>query len=433
MDKNALASVIARIDGYRDNVISLQTELCRRPALDPTSGGTGEAEKAAWLESHLRGLGLSVEHYDAPDSRVPSGKRPNLVSYYPRNPASGPRLWIIAHTDVVPTGDPALWTGDPWKVRVEGDKLIGRGVEDNQGGLTAAVMAARAFIEARVEPTLPLALAFVADEETGSVYGLRYLIEKHKNLFRKDDLIIIPDSGNPTGTEIEIAEKGILWVRFRTLGKQTHGSVPATGINAHKASAYMITRMESLYKKFNKRDPLFQPSNSTFEPTKKENNVPNINTIPGEDVVYFDCRILPHYKMEAVIAAMKAVVKETERKFKVKVEMTFAQKETPAPPTSPDSPVAVAIARAMKEQRRKTPKAIGIGGGTVAKYLREAGFPCAVWATLDEQAHRPDEHVRVSHILADAKVFAHIALSDPASFVGGAAKSKSKAKTKRKR
>lgn len=411
MDKNALATLVARIDGYRDNVIELQTELCRRPALDPTSGGTGEMEKAAWLESYLRGLGLTVARYDAPDSRVPSGKRPNLVTYYPSNPSTGPRLWIIAHTDVVPPGDPALWTGDPWTLRVDGDILKGRGVEDNQGGLSAGVMAVRAFIEARVQPQLPFALAFVADEETGSVYGLRYLIEKHRSLFRKDDVIVIPDSGNPQGTELEIAEKGILWVRFRTLGKQTHGSVPATGINAHKASAYLITRMESLYQKFKKRDPLFHPSNSTFEPTKKENNVPNINTIPGEDVMYFDCRVLPAYQLDQVIRAMKVLVKETERKFKVKIEMTFVQKESPAPPTPADSPVAVAITRAMKELRKKTPKAIGIGGGTVAKYLREAGFPCAVWSTLDEQAHRPDEHVRVSHILADAKVFAHMALA----------------------
>jgi succinyl-diaminopimelate desuccinylase len=78
----------------------------------------------------------------------------------------------------------------------------------------------------------------------------------------------------------------------------------------------------------------------------------------------------------------------------------------------------------MKELRRKTPKAIGIGGGTVAKYLREAGFPCAVWATLDEQAHRPDEHVRVSHILSDAKVFAHIALSGAPAPVKARAKKK---------
>jgi len=86
--------------------------------------------------------------------------------------------------------------------------------------------------------------------------------------------------------------------------------------------------------------------------------------------------------------AVKAIVKETEKKFKVKIEVSTAQKEKAAPPTDPKSPVSVSITRAVKELRRKTPKTIGIGGGTVAKYLREAGFPCVVWSTLDEQAHR---------------------------------------------
>jgi succinyl-diaminopimelate desuccinylase len=409
MDKNHFGAVAAKIDGYRDEVIRLQTELCKRQALDPTSGGAGEENKAKFLQGYLEKMGLKVEHYDAPDSRVPGGQRPNLVTYVDGE-QKGPRLWIISHTDVVPPGDPGLWTGDPWTLRVDGDKIIGRGVEDNQGGLTASVMAAKAFLEAGVKPQMPIALGFVADEETGSVYGLQYLIKKHKDLFRKDDLIIIPDSGNPTGTEIEVAEKGILWIKIRTIGKQTHGSMPATGINAHKASAYFTVRMDSLYKKYKKKDPLFHPSNSTFEPTKKDGNVPNINTIPGEDVIYFDCRVLPSYSIDDVIKTIKMYARETEKKYKVKMEITMAQKEKAAPPTDPKSPVSLAITKAVKELRRKNPKTIGIGGGTVAKYLREAGFPCVVWSTMDEQAHKPDEYARIPHILADAKVFAHIAL-----------------------
>ena len=411
MEKNRFGAVAEKIDGYRDEVIRLQTELCRRQALDPTSGGKGEEEKATFLQTYLEKMGLSVKRYDAPDARVPNGKRPNLVTYVPGQ-NDGPRLWIISHTDVVPPGDLGLWSGDPWKVRIDGDKLIGRGVEDNQGGLTASVMAAKALLESGVKPAMPIALGFVADEETGSVYGLQYLIKEHKSLFKKDDLIIIPDSGNPTGTEIEVAEKSILWIKIRTIGKQTHGSMPATGINAHKASAYFTTRMDSLYQKYRKKDPLFHPSNSTFEPTKKDSNVPNINTIPGEDVIYFDCRVLPMYPIKDVMKTIKAIARETEKKYKVKMEVTLVQEESAAPPTDPRSPVALAITKAVKELRRKTPKTIGIGGGTVAKYLREAGFPCVVWCTMDEQAHRPDEYVRISHILSDAKVFAHIALQN---------------------
>jgi succinyl-diaminopimelate desuccinylase len=411
MDKNALAAVIKKIDGYRQEVIDIQTEMCKRPALDPTSGGEGEKEKAAYLRSYLEKLGLKVQQYDAPDKRVASGSRPNLVTEIPGR-GKGARVMIVAHTDVVPPGDMSLWKSDPWKLKVDGDKLIGRGVEDNQGGLTAAMMAVKAFVEAGVQPERTVAVALVADEETASTYGLSYLLKQHSNVFRKDDLIIVPDSGNPQGTEIEVAEKSILWVKVRTIGKQTHGSVPETGVNAHKASAHLIVRMQTLYSKFRKRDPLFHPSNSTFEPTKKEANVPNINTIPGEDVVYFDCRILPDYKVDDVLKEIKKLARETEKKFKVKIELELVQKEIAAPPTPANAPVALAITRAMKDLRKRKPSVIGIGGGTVAKYLREAGFPCVVWSTMDEQAHRPNEYARIPHILADARVFAHVAMQE---------------------
>jgi len=413
MNKDALGAVVDRIDGYRDHVISLQRELCSRPALGPESGGDGEVEKAAFLKTYLERLGLQVDQYDSPDDRVACGYRPNLVSLLPGG-AKAPRLWIMAHTDVVPPGDPAKWTGDPWTLRVEGDRLIGRGVEDNQGGLVAAVMAARAFLEAGVTPEIPMGLVFVADEETGSVHGLQYLLREHGGLFDREDLIIVPDAGNSKGSVIEVAEKSILWIRFHTLGKQTHGSEPETGINAHKAAAYLTTRLETLYGRFRKSDPLFAPPISTFEPTRKDANVPNINTIPGEDVVYFDCRVLPHYRLSDVIKAVKVIVVETQKRFRVKISMDFPQKEAAAPPTPADAPVVKAVATAMRSLRRRRLKVIGIGGGTVAKYFRQEGFPCAVWCTMDERAHTPDEYTMVPHLLEDAKVFAHVAMQDGA-------------------
>lgn len=412
MDKSALDKVTRAVDGYRDEVVRVQTELCKRPALGPESGGEGEKEKAEWLQSYLEAMGLRVDRYDSPDNRVSCGYRPNLVSVID-GAAEGPKLWIMAHTDVVPPGDLGKWTGDPWTVRVEGDKLVGRGVEDNQGGLVASLMAAKALRETGVRPEIPVGLVFVADEETGSVHGLKYLLTEHKGLFSKGDLIVVPDSGNPKGTAIEVAEKSILWIRFRTLGKQTHGSEPGKGINAHKAAAFLTTRMETLYGKFRKVDDLFEPALSTFEPTKKEANVPNVNTIPGEDILYFDCRVLPYYRLADIVKAVKELVRETEKRFKVRIETEFPQKEEAAPPTDPDAPVARAVARAVRELRRRNPKQIGIGGGTVAKYFRDAGFPCVVWSTMDERAHTPDEYIRIPYILDDAKVFAHVALQRP--------------------
>ncbi len=413
-DTNALAAVLERIDGYRDAVVEMQRELCRRPALAPENGGDGEWEKAAWLQAHVETLGLRTERCDAPDPRVSSGVRPNLIATL-EGREDGPATWVISHTDVVPPGEASLWTGDPWTLRVDGDRLIGRGVEDNQAGLVASVLSARAFVEAGVRPARRLALALVADEETGSVYGLRHLLADRRRPFGRDDLVIVPDAGNPRGTMIEVAEKSILWVRVHTIGRQAHGSEPDRGRNAHRAAAWMITRMDSLYRRFRRRDPLFDPPVSTFEPTRKEANVPNVNTIPGDDVVYFDCRVLPGYPLRDVVAAIRDIARQTRERFGVRVRLSFPQKEEAAPPTPADAPVVRALSTAIRALRRRRARVMGIGGGTVARYLREAGVPCAVWSTMDERAHTPDEYARISSILDDARVLAHVALQDASS------------------
>jgi succinyl-diaminopimelate desuccinylase len=412
MDRRITAKLTKKIDGYSKEVVRLQTELCRLPALGPESGGEGELRKAEFLESYLRSIGFSdIRRFDAPDKRVPCGFRPNIVTMLPGESSSA-RFWIMTHMDVVDPGDLKMWSGDPWTVRVKGDKIIARGSEDNHQGMVASLLAAKAFKDSGLRPRLPYGLILCADEETGSSYGVGYLMKTQKSLIKKSDLVIIPDAGNPRGTMLEVAEKSILWIKIETKGKQTHGSTPDKGVNAHKAACFMVSQLETLYKKFGKKDPIFDPPVSTFEPTKKEANVPNVNTIPGKDVVYMDCRVLPNYKLTDVVGAVTKIARETERRYKAKVRLSYPQKQSAAPPTPSDAPVVKAITAAMKDLRKRTPKPMGIGGGTVAKFFRDKGFPCAVWGTQDEVAHSPDEYSKISATLADAKVFAHIAMQD---------------------
>ncbi|MCG6537839.1 MAG: peptidase dimerization domain-containing protein, partial [Syntrophales bacterium LBB04] len=95
------------------------------------------------------------------------------------------------------------------------------------------------------------------------------------------------------GTLIEVAEKSLLWLRFTLSGKQCHASRPDLGINTLRATAQLILTLEKLRSFFNKKDRCFDIPISTFEPTLKEANVPNINTIPGQDIFCLDCRVLP--------------------------------------------------------------------------------------------------------------------------------------------
>ncbi|MGA2547908.1 MAG: M20 family metallo-hydrolase [Rectinemataceae bacterium] len=399
------------LDGSSDGIVELETFLSSIPAIAPESGGQGEMRKAEALIGWLGAKGIhEIERFDAPDPRVPGGKRPNVVATVPGASDSG-RVWIMSHLDVVPEGDRTMWKTDPFKVLRKDGRVYGRGVEDNQQGLVGSVFAALSIMAAGGIPAVTVKLLFVADEEVGSAYGIQYLLKTQK-LFRKDDIIIVPDGGNAQGTEIEVAEKNLCWLKVTTKGKQCHGSTPDEGANAFLAACDLALRVHELEKTvFNVRDPLFQPDRTTLSPTKKEANVPNINTIPGDDVFYFDMRILPRYPIEQVLAEVSKVMREIEAARGVKMSFEAMQRNE-SKATAPDAPVVIRLAKAIKEVYGADAKPIGIGGGTVGAYLRNAGFDCVVWSRLDETAHQPNEYAKLENIIGDAKVFASLMLGN---------------------
>lgn len=412
LKESEFQKVNSRLEALTDEMIEFQKNITAIPALGPESGGEGEWDKAMFIKDYLRNLGVEdLQQIDAPDPRAKNGKRPNLIARL-KGKSSQKTIWIMAHMDVVPEGDLELWETDPWQAVVKDGKIFGRGTEDNQQGLTSAVFVLRAFLEEKIKPVYDLALLLAADEETGSKYGLEYVLENHPELFKPEDLIIVPDAGNPDGSMIEVAEKSIAWLRFITKGKQCHGSEPEKGINAFKAASHLIVELGNLYKKFEVADDLFSPPISTFEPTKKEANVPNINTIPGEDIFYMDCRILPRYSVNEVLEEIRSACHKIEEQFGVTINLEFPQISEAAPPTPPDSEVVRKLKTAVQAIYHVEAKPMGIGGGTVAAIFRRAGLNAAVWSTLDDVCHQPNEYAVISNMVNDAIVFAHVCLQE---------------------
>lgn len=408
MNREEFVHVSRKIDDYKDEVVQIQKRLVSFKAMGPESDGDGELEKAGYVKELLDQIGFDeMKECNAPDERISSKVRPNILAkIFGQNQDA--TIWVMAHLDVVPAGDLKLWNSDPFSLVVDGDTLIGRGVEDNNQGFVSAFLALKALKEAGITPTHNVGLALVADEETGSKYGLDYVMQNCRDEFKSDDLIIVPDAGDPKGETIEVAEKSILWLKFHTKGKQCHASTPEQGVNAHRAAAHLIVKLDQLHEIFNARDDVFDPPISTFEPTKKESNVPNVNTIPGEDVFYLDCRILPQYPLEEVEAKIRGMADEIEKQFGVDIVISSPQRAEAAPPTANDAAVVLALKNAIREVKGLEAKTIGIGGGTVAAIFREAGFPAAVWGTIKDTAHQPNEFALISNTLSDAKVLAHV-------------------------
>jgi len=408
-----LSTVLELLKNSREELLRLQTDLVAIPALGPTNAGQGEKAKVEYLAEYAsRFAGVRTEMIKAPDDRVECGYRPSLII---RRPGKNPRtLWFIAHTDVVPTGDLALWESDPFVLRQEGDLIFGRGVEDNHQGMVSALLLLRALETAAAQTDLSLGILLAADEETGNTYGIEYVMTNHPQVFAPDDLIVIPDFGTPEGDAIEVAEKSVLWLRFTVQGKQCHASTPKAGVNSLVGASALILALDHLHTVFNVHDPLFDPPMSTFAPTKMEANVPNVNTIPGQDVFHLDCRVLPSYPLEEIEQEIRLICDKVEAERGVRIAFAPVVREQAAPATPADCEAAKRLTAALEKTRGLEARAIGIGGGTVAAAFRKRSLPAVCWSTLMHTAHQPNEHASVKATLADSQVFAHLLFEEQA-------------------
>lgn len=403
-----MADVKEYMNSARQKMIDLQKMLTSIPAMAPESGGDGEAKKVEALKNWLLSEGVKesqIEQINAPDSRVSAGYRPSLIVTI-EGESDEYAVWVMAHTDVVPTGDLKLWNSDPWTVVEDGDKLIGRGVEDNQQGLVSAAFAGLYYIQNGIKPGHTIKLLFVADEECGSEYGIIWLL-KNRNPFRKQDLIIIPDGGDPEGKTIEIAEKNIMWLKVHVQGRQAHGSMPNAGNNACLAACDLSLRLNDLENFFNKKDDYFTPNYSTFQPTMRCANVDTINIIPGEDTFFMDCRILPCYPIAEVLKEVDKRIADVEKKHGVKVTYEIPQ-QSESPATDKDAPVVKVLSAALKKVHNVDAEFIGIGGGTVGAELRREGYAAVVWSTLFEVCHQPNEYCSIKNMIADAETLVEV-------------------------
>ena len=392
----------ARIDRDSEAIQRFFLQMLKIKAVNPRMGGPGEAERAEFLESFLREEGFPVERVDVNDAET--GKtRPNLCA---KLPGENPRdVWFVAHMDTVPEGSMELWKSDPFDPVVKEGKIYARGAEDNGQSLISSLFALVELKRAGVKPPFNVGLWLVADEEYGSAYGIKHLLS-HRH-FKKDDLVVVPDSGTPDGADIEIAEKGLLWFKVTTTGKQVHASLPSRGLNAHRVGIKIAADLDGLFhRKYAARDRLFNEPGSTFEPTMIEPNVANVNTIPGVDTFYFDCRVLPKYPLGEVIADVRAKAKAYGKKYGARIQTEVVNQDSAGPATPAKSEVAALLGRAVRLTTGRKPKYVGIGGLTVGNLFRKEGIPTAVWSTIDEVAHTPNEYCHIKNLISDTKVFA---------------------------
>lgn len=201
------------------------TELLRALIrFDTTNPPGNEGACAAFLADHLRQGGLE------PEILTPAPGRANLVVRLRGDGTGGGPLLLNAHLDVVPA-EADRWTHPPFAAELADGFVWGRGAVDmkNMAAMSATVM--RLLARSDVRLTRDVIFAAVADEETGCALGSEWLVDQHPDKVRAQEALG-EVGGFPLAVggrrvyPIQVAEKGICWIRVRAVGTSGHGSVP---------------------------------------------------------------------------------------------------------------------------------------------------------------------------------------------------------------
>jgi acetylornithine deacetylase/succinyl-diaminopimelate desuccinylase-like protein len=204
--------------------IELLRQLIR---FDTTNPPGDEAACIGYLNDLLTAAGFETTLL----AKTPS--RPNLIARLPGRGAA-PGLVLQGHVDVVTTANQA-WAHPPFAAELIDNYVWGRGALDMKGGVTMMVAAClRAHAEG-LQPAGDVVLTIMADEEAGSDYGARFLVEEHPEQF-SGVRYAIGEGGGGSQTilgrryyPIMVAEKQVCWMRTALHGPGGHGSTPLRG------------------------------------------------------------------------------------------------------------------------------------------------------------------------------------------------------------
>jgi acetylornithine deacetylase/succinyl-diaminopimelate desuccinylase-like protein len=215
-------------------------ELLQRLIRFDTSNPPGN-ERACleFVADVLRDGGLEPRFY-ARDER-----RPNLIARLPGR-GDAPPLLLHGHVDVVPA-DPREWTRPPFSGELVDGEVWGRGALDMKGGVAMFVLALLRAAAERLEPTGDVVLALLSDEEAGSEFGAKFLVEEHPELFAGVRFALSEFGGFTQWTggrrlyPIQVAEKQRCLIRATFRGPGGHAATVVRGTAAAKAGRLLAT------------------------------------------------------------------------------------------------------------------------------------------------------------------------------------------------
>lgn len=273
--------------------------LVRSPGL---SGHEGAA--VAVFCRMLKGLGYDEVFVD---------RIGNVIAVI-RGGRPGKRILFSGHIDVVPEGDPDLWTHDPYGGEIAAGRIYGRGTSDMKGALAAMAHGLACLVPEKDELAGEIMLAAVVCEELFEGVALGHVLDAFP-----PDLVII---GEATGLELAIGQRGRAEVVLETFGRSAHSSNPEAGVNALDGFVALAAELRRLDLPSDPRvgRAILEPVDVISEP------YPGASVLPARCRSTWDRRLLPGETAAAVLDPIAAAIERVRaRDPRISARATLAR------------------------------------------------------------------------------------------------------------
>lgn len=292
---------MAKVDSLSEELVELTREMIRIPSENPPGDESGISQL---IKEKLTSLNFDVEFVE------PKPKRVNTLGVL-RGTGGGRNFLFNGHYDTVPAGSLEFWSVDPFEGVVKNGRIYGRGSGDEKGAIASAIIAAKALTQAGIRLKGNLLIHAVADEETGSRYGTRHLVEKGYESPKNVDMAVVGEASvYDNRIYARTAVRGLQWVRIVVRGKAAHSSRPQQGTNA-------VLKMCKILLALNEHKFTFKPHDLLPEPTIAPGTIirggAKENIVPELCEATCDIRIIPGMTSDGVLKEVRAAIESLRR------------------------------------------------------------------------------------------------------------------------
>ncbi|NBD31028.1 MAG: succinyl-diaminopimelate desuccinylase [Alphaproteobacteria bacterium] len=369
--------------------VKLTSELIRCPTVTPEEGGA-----LALLDDLLSEAGFET-------ARVDRNGVSNLFARWGDKGAAR-TFGFNGHTDVVPVGDIADWSVDPFGAEMRDGILYGRGATDMKSGVAAFAAAAVDFVT-ETPPDGAVILAITGDEEGPGVDGTRALLDWMGDNGERMDVCLV---GEPTcpetlGDIIKIGRRGSMSAWITVTGTQGHSAYPHRANNPLPAMARLIDRLAG--QELDQGTEHFDPSTLAVVSIETGNSATNV--IPASCRGIVNIRFNDSHSGASLSDWLRKKASEMAGEFGVEIDLDI--KISGESFLTPPGDLSALVSQAVQAETNRVPELSTTGGTSDARFVKDH-CPVVEFGLVGKTMHQVDECVPVDEIVRLKAIYGRI-------------------------